>query len=534
MNKFLLANLLALFTCSSLFSQYQFFRQNQLYSLRYEQSAYDVDKDVHTQNRPLNIWQLDSAGALASDSSLAFPYKQWFWRKAFNEHLIEIEKEDYAITIDPIVNFQGGFGDANQARTYFVNTRGFNVEGRIGQQFTFKTYYLENQAFFPSYISDFVRYRRVVPGQGFARTFGDGGFDYGVPGGEISYTPNKFFNFTVGQGHNFFGEGYRSMMLSDAAFNYPFARISTTFWRIKYVNLWSQMYDVRPEISGGNIFSKKFVSSHLLSINVTKRLNVSFFESIVVGDTNQVRGLDASFFNPVIFYRPVEFAIGSGQGNALLGTMASYKILDGLQAYGQFVLDEFNLESLRASNGSWVNKFGWQLGVKHYGSFGLSNLFTRIEWNAARPYTYSHRQVLTNYGHYGQPLAHPWGANFSEVLFQAIYQPNRYEFDLQINYGSIGLDSNGSNWGTDVYQSYNTRELDLGNEIGQGVNAQLLYVKLRLAYLVNPASGLKVETGLQHRNLSAAVNATTPFNTSSNTWFFVGLRTEFLNRYYDF
>ncbi len=516
-------------------AQYQFARQNELYNLPWVGAAYFTGLDAHTQIRPLNTWRLDSAGVARKQVAPDFAYRKWFWRKLFNEHLVSLEKPDFSLYFDPIVNFQGGFERGTSGSPYWVNTRGFNIEGRIGTRFTFKTFYLENQARFPTYITDFVEYRRVVPGQGFARPFGEGGFDYGVPGGEIAYTPNKFFNFTLGQGSNFFGEGHRSMLLSDAAFTYPFFRISTKFWRIEYVNLWAQLYDVRPSASvEQGVYAKKFLSSHLLSINISSRFNISFFEAIVIGDTLQQRGLDASFLNPVIFYRPVEFAVGSSQGNALLGAMASYKILNGLQAYGQFVLDEFSIEALRASEGSWVNKFGWQLGAKHYGAFGIPELFARLEWNAARPYTYSHRVPLTNYAHYGQPLAHPWGANFSEVLLQAVYQPGRWEFDAQLTYGTIGLDSNGANWGADVYLSYNSREQDLGNEIGQGVKANLLYAKARVAYLVNPASGLKLEAGIHHREARTNEAATRPFSSGRNTWFFIGLRTEFLNRYYDF
>lgn len=517
-------------------AQYQFGRNSFLYHLPLEAKAYQLNSDAHTQIRPLNLWRLDSAGVTHNPSTLNYSYTNWFLRKAFNEHLVEINTPDFALTIDPLVHFQGGLEMVGSDDLYWVNTRGFNIEGRIGSNFTFRSFYLENQAYFPEYVRSFVQQRDVVPGQGVGRVFGDkGAYDYGVPGGEITYTPNKFFNFTLGQGTNFFGEGYRSMLLSDAPFTYPFFRSSTKFWKIEYVNLWAQLYDVRASASPlPNVHAKKFLSSHLLSINLNSRLNISFFESIVIGDTLQQRGLDVSFFNPVIFYRPVEFAVGSSQGNALLGAMASYKLLDGVQAYGQFVLDEFNLASLRASDGSWVNKFAWQLGVKQYNALGLQGLFTRLEWNAARPYTYSHRVPITNYAHYGQPLAHPWGANFNEVLLQAVYQHKRLELELQLNYGKIGLDSNNSNWGNDVYRSYTTREQDLGNNIGQGVSGNLLIAKVRAAYLLNPNSGLKAEVGYQYRNLTSDVATASPQRSGEYGWFFIGLRTSFLNRYYDF
>ncbi|MDZ7846829.1 MAG: hypothetical protein U5L96_08690 [Owenweeksia sp.] len=190
-----------------------------------------------------------------------------------------------------------------------------------------------------------------------------------------------------------------------------------------------------------DVFAKKYVASHYLSVNVTKRWNLSFFESIILGDTAQQRGIDVSFFNPIIFYRPVEFAVGSRSGNALLGFASSYKLADGLPLYGQFTLDEFNLEAFARQRGSWLNKYAWQLGLKYYDAFKIKGLFARVEYNGARPYTYAHRYPISNYGHYGQAMAHPWGANFHEALLHLIYQRDRWEVEARYHYGRMGLNT---------------------------------------------------------------------------------------------
>lgn len=512
-------------------AQYQYQRLNHVQDARYNGLLYNKDVNLHTSVRPLDVWELDSNNFLGATQSSESKSYGWLRRKLFHEHLINLSGDNYAVTIDPVVNFQGGaLNDPSDIG--YVNTRGFTIEGRLGKKVSFRSSYLENQAVFGQYISDFVEYRKVVPGQGHARDYGDKGYDFGVPSGEVTFTPDEIFSFTLGQGRNFFGEGYRSMFLSDAGFNYPFLRIETTFGPVKYTNLWAQMYDVRPEVSPGNNFAKKYLSSHYLSININSRLNVSFFEAIVVGDTAQVEGIDASFFNPIIFYRPVEYAVGSGTGNALMGAAASYKLFDRIQTYGQFVLDEFSLSDLTAGNGSWVNKFGWQLGIKAY-DFIVPGLFTRLEYNAARPYTYSHREVLTNYAHYGQPLAHPWGSNFHEGIVQLIYTHKRWEAEMRFHYGIMGLDAAGEDWGMDVYKTYNDRQQDLGNTIAQGQTSTYTYLRVRGAWVVNPMSGLKVEAGMNLRNLKQDVS-TTPFSGGEFSYFFVGLRTEFFNSYYDF
>ncbi len=520
---------------TSLSAQYQYLRLNHIRELRIAAPLYDLDQNFHTGIRPLDLWNIDSNGA--SSSAWQLPLQKnvsgWFGRKLWNEHLVHIKENEVILSIDPIVNFQGGIDVSGSRELLYTNTRGFNVEGQLGQHFSFQTSYLENQAVFPEYISHFVQRQEVVPGQGFARDFGENGYDYGIASGQVSYTPNSTFSFTLGQGRNFFGEGYRSMLLSDAAFNYPFFRIETSFWKIKYVNLWGQLYDIRPGLRQNGAYARKYFSSHYLSLNITPRWNVSVFEAIILGDTAQHRGIDVAFFNPVIFYRPVEFAVGSGQGNALLGAASSYKLRDGMQVYGQFLLDEFNLKSLTNGQGSWVNKFSWQLGAKYFNSFGVQGLFTRFEYNASRPYTYSHRDVITNYGHYGQPLAHPWGSNFHEGILQVVLQRGRWEAETRFHIGAMGLDSDSLNWGADIFRSYNDNRQNLGNKVAQGESGSYQYLVGRVAYLVNPASGLKLECGMRLRNLSTN-NTTTPFSGGQSQYFFVGLRTEFFNRYYDF
>lgn len=516
-------------------AQYQFLRLNNLRELRVAAPLYQSGADYHTGIKPLNLWQMDSSGMSpeAWMEPLCKPKESWLGRKLWNEHLAYFRDANVYLTIDPVVNFQGGFETFGTQDFLYVNTRGFNLEGRLGNHFSFQSSYLENQATFPAYIYEYTQRREVVPGQGFARDFKDKGYDYGMASGEVSYTPNHFFSFTLGQGRNFFGEGHRSMLLSDVAYNYPFLRIETSFWKIKYVNLWGQMYDLRRGLRQNGAYAKKYFSSHYLSINITPRWNFSLFEAIIIGDTAQQRGVDIAFFNPVIFYRPIEFAVGSGQGNALLGAGSSYKLADGLQVYGQFLLDEFNLDALTNGNGSWVNKYSWQLGAKWYSSFGVEGLFTRLEYNASRPYTYSHRDIITNYAHYGQPLAHPWGGNFQEGIVQVVYQRSRWEASARFHLGLIGLDTDSMNWGSNIFRSYDDHRQELGNEVGQGESGRYQYLEARLAYLINPASALKLEAGLRLRNLEAA-DASMPLPAGQSQYFFVGLRTGFFNRYYDF
>jgi hypothetical protein len=103
--------------------------------------------------------------------------------------------------------------------------------------------------------------------------------------------------------------------------------------------------DVRPEVTLERTYATKFMANHYLSWNVSNRLNLGFFESVIWTNTND-RGFDASFINPIVFYRSVEFASSARTGNALLGANI-YKWNDQINMYGQFLLDEFSLGILK-------------------------------------------------------------------------------------------------------------------------------------------------------------------------------------------
>ena len=171
--------------------------------------------------------------------------------------------------------------------------------------------------------------------------------------------------------------------------------------------------DVRSEVTEDGSFRTKYMANHYLSYNVTKRLNIGLFESVIWQNDND-RGFDFNYINPIIFYRAIEFSTGSRGGNALIGLSAKYKFTDRINAYGQLIIDEFSTSDVSGANGSYKNKTGYQLGVKYYHAFGLKNLTVQAEYNRVRPFTYSHNTVVLNYGHNNQSMAHTLGSNFSE------------------------------------------------------------------------------------------------------------------------
>ena len=127
------------------------------------------------------------------------------------------------------------------------------------------------------------------------------------------------------------------------------------------------------------------------------------------------RNFDVNYLNPIIFFRPIEYNIGSSD-NSFFGVNLKATIFKRHILYSQLILDEFLLEEIRNNNGWWANKYGFQFGYKSFDLFELNGLGFQLEFNSVRPFTYSHLSSLQNYGNANHSLAHPLESNFRELL----------------------------------------------------------------------------------------------------------------------
>lgn len=447
-------------------------------------------------------------------------------RKMFNEHLVEVNKKDYQLYADFLSDFQIG-KDISKHQTTWINSRGFQIVGQIGKDVSFQSTFYEVQGRFPGYLTDYINKNRVVPGQGYIKNYGSNSFDYASADGNVSYHPNKHFTFQLGHGKNFIGDGYRSLLLSDVAFNYPFFKIITTLGNIRYINLLAQFSDFHNvTFNDETAFPKKYGIFHYLDWSVTNRLTIGLFENIMV----QPRGFDLNLINPIIFLRPVEFSEGSPD-KALVGLNLSYKAFKNYLLYGQLAINEFTAKEVFKKNGYWANKQGVQFGLRGFDILNIKNLSFLTEFNTVRPFTYSANVSIKNYAHFNQSLADPLGANFKEGIAFVTYQYKRYSFRIQLNYAYYGIDNpqdSASNVGKDIYRPYTTRSSNYGFFIGSGIKTHLYYSDIRVAYIINPKLNLRLEVGYINRKESNMI-----YKNNTNFISF-GLRSSFRNFYYDF
>ena len=412
---------------------------------------------------------------------------------------------DLDLHVNPVVYVGAGVENVTRQtdvatagrQSLFFNKRGLEVRGTIGRKLGFYSFFSDNQAIYPEYIQAYGRtYSRnngqqgSAPGETFTKRFGQNGVDFLSARGYITFNALKIINIQFGHDRNFFGNGFRSLLLSDNSPSSLFAKFTTRLGRrIQYTNLFTQLQNTQAPLDGANgelLIPPKFAAMHHLSVNVGDHLNVGVFEATVFSRDR----VDLGYLNPVILYRYVESSQGSAD-NAMIGIDAKANFLSHFLVYSQLMLDEFVLKNVTAGKGSWTNKFALQLGAKYIDAFGVPNLDLQAELNMARPYTYSHEKSATvsagqtNYAHYSQPLAHPLGANFVETLGIVRFQRKRLTANGIFGLMTFGTDpSPNFNYGGNILKDYNTKFRADGNFIGQGRKNIVTYADIRGSYMV--------------------------------------------------
>ncbi len=514
------------------------------YYAQFDRAMNQVGANNHTAQKPYTYSEVAKYYDLEQSQKELYKNKEGWWgRKFWNENMVTIQGENYWFTMNPIVDLRVG-EDTDSKKTTYNNTRALQIQGALGKQLHFSTTLYESQGRFADYYNQYAISIRpsggnpaVIPGIGIAKEFKTDAFDFPSADANLTYSPNQFINLQLGYGRNFLGDGYRSLLQSDGTSPYPYFKINTTFWKIKYTNTYMWLKDLREEVTTDRAYATKYMANHYLSWNISNRFNLGVFESVVWTTSND-RGFDMNFVNPIIFYRTVEFNSSSKAGNALLGLTGKYKWNNEVNFYGQFLIDEFSVDAVKERNKSWKNKFGYQFGAKYYDAFGIDNLLLQAEYNIVRPYVYSHSDPITNYAHNNQSMGHQWGGNFKEFIFVARYFKGRYFADAKVTVGKRGLDFNTEdddyNYGGNIYLDYEeNRPYDTGVKVGQGNTTKVFIGDIQVGYLINPSTNLKVFANVIYRNFDPTAETTNTFKQNS-TWFTIGVRADLFNWYFDY
>lgn len=437
--------------------------------------------------------------------------------KFLKEHLIELKEDDFELYMDAVLDLNIGrdLGDTSSWQDtvqVFNNTRGLAMYGRIGDRVSFHASVFENQSQFQDWMYKYTDSLGVVPGQGRFKELESNARDYNSAWGIISIQAAKWLQVHFGQGKHFIGSGYRSMLLSDVASNYPFIRLKANFWknRIEYTAMNAEMFNMERLPLGEvpeSLFKRKGYTMRYLSVIPHPRLELGLFEAVVHQrwDSTGTKAYGWDFYQPLPFVSTAVNGLDS-VNNAVVGINAKIKVSDKLFFYGQGVADQAE------------SRFsGFQVGLR-WKDFPFKTTTLRLEYNEGGAGIFTNKRNLQNYTHMNQGLAHPLGTNFKEYI--VVWQQRTRKKRLWSEWRGIYQIHDGGIRGN--IQSTPTELLDGTHDPGVTMISDLQF-----GYLMNPTSNMNAIIGWTWRDRS-----TNAGHLVSSFYYFT-FRVALFNRYYD-
>lgn len=444
-----------------------------------------------------------------------------------NKHFFELNDSTITLFTDPYFNFS----DTRHGDTSFSsNSRGLIFRGKLADNFYFMSAAVENQVYYPDYLREYYKNKCVISGLGRYKRFKTSGFDYSFAFGQIYWKPVNFLTVEAGHGKQFIGEGYRSLILSDFSSFYPFLKITGIYKKWQFVHMLTAFQEIKSNDSRELVYQRSHGTFTSVGYRFSEKLKLSLTESVIwqtFGEGNNNR-FPATFFIPVPFFKPFMYGL-SDPNNVSLGLNVSWRPTYSIMLYGQFLADDF--QKLHKEDSLDIyNRYGYQAGFRIIEPFKVMNLFLLAEYNRVMPYTYSSSLPRQAYAGMNEPLAHPLGANFGEIVIQGNYRFKSMYISASYSHALAGKDLSGTNYGTDIGISDTTATLgDLYSESNPpGLRTTISNICLEAGYIINPKYNFIISAGIRMRSYKNE-SLTTETNIV-----FIKLSTNLLTTYNDF
>ncbi len=472
------------------------------------------NKNIHSSFKPVLLDSFTYLNTYNSvfyknkrDKNLSVKFKSnWIYRKIRKENFLEYKSSDFSVIVNPLLNIEQTKGK-NYDENFFINTRGIEIKGNIGKKISYYSAFYENQARFVPHVARYVKTHLVAPGQGAVKILKNNKFDFSQAIAYLNLNINENIKIQLGNGKHFIGDGYRSLLLSDNSFSYPYLKLNFSYKQLNYILLWSEYQTFKTAYY--NYHNRKYSSISYLSWTAKNFLELSLFESIIFpgNTTNNRNNFNLNYFNPLMLSRTGIYGLDN-EKNILLGLNVRLKLYKYAQVFAQFALD--NIDNKLKAN----NKYAFQIGFKHFdllhNKLQNTTLLIHTEVNYISHYTYTKRHGLQTYTHYNQPIAHIAGSGLTELI--AILSLTFRDFCLNGKFAVLNNVADKNNIQKDMESEQN-----------------IINSKIELSYMINPVNNLQVFVSFSIRSNNIKVDDSDKLKLLT-----FGIRTNINNFYYDF
>ena len=281
---------------------------------------------------------------------------------------------------------------------------------------------------------------------------------------KLIYNDNNL-NVELGKFNRHWGDGIRSLHMSDKAPSYPQIGFKYNLnSKLSYLYLHgflnSGIPDTARSIFYNNNYSQRFINvprniaAHRVEWQLNKAFAISLNETVIYA----TRTFDIHYLIPILPFYPIENYIGDTD-NIQMGFELLYNINDFQGSYIAFFMDEFTPEwLLRSKNHNW---FGLQLGYYFKNLISKNSKF-QIEYNWTDQRIYMHKYDINDFYNHQQPLGFWAGPHAEEFLINFENYFKKFFLKLHFSHTKRGL--NTRDMVADNYKDTQSTRFSLGAE----------------------------------------------------------------------
>ncbi|MCU4174504.1 hypothetical protein [Carboxylicivirga sp. N1Y90] len=392
-----------------------------------------------------------------------------FYLKDFNKELIVGKDFDkrwdlfyhsdslFKITVNPIL---GGQFFNNGEKTEYHRWGGAEFHGTIGKHVGIYGSLRDNHE---SHFLGGSQYISKRPGAVYKGDNSDK--DYSETRGGITLSWN-WGSLGLHKDHFSWGSGYNQSVIMSGrtpSFGFISFKMSPVSWfDFNYIHGWlvSEVIDSTRTYGVFNgereVFANKFIAANMFTIKPCPKLNISFGNSIIYGDTD----FNPTYMVPFLFYKSADHTYNSWDNwvghNAQMYFDISSRQINKLHLYTSVFIDEVSLTNMFKSD-KQSNDIAVKVGARVTDllpDFSFTAEYTRI-----RPLVYQHFVPTVTFKSNQFSMGSYMLDNSEELYLAVRYKPIR-GLDLQLSYSTLKK-------GKDYQEIFDKGEMDDHPEINQ-------------------------------------------------------------------
>ncbi|MBW0177707.1 capsule assembly Wzi family protein [Sediminibacterium sp.] len=378
---------------------------------------------------------LDSAAIRIAELSETEKKELAFYLREFKEgerkRILSAKGEGFTLYSDPILtsSYTGGKGTDVKSTSLGINFWG-RIGKNLGYQFSFHDINEKGKGLDTAKKSLFAGNTTGIVNQ---TPFATSSASFTELRANLRY---EFKNGAVSVGQDYLLWGYGEagrLVLSDKAPVYPYIRLDyqpLPWLKFNYTHAWlrSNMVDSSRSypIPTGNGYRtveiSKYMASHSIDINLTKKLVLSLGESIIYNDR-----LNIGYLIPIMFFKAIDNNSNStflerGSNGQFFFQLSSRNQLKNTHLYGTLFIDEVRLTGL-FNKTKQRNQLGYTVGGSLTDVAGINYLTLGAEYTRVRPFVYRNILSAQNYVHQGYLMGDWIGSNADRLIVYTRYTP---------------------------------------------------------------------------------------------------------------